>query len=211
MSSLLGDESSTLRLKKRRLWIIFPKKGWGLERENSRRESQRDQQLFIPITLHLISQPPHVFFFLGQSRSFTQSLIQAQIRRILTTISALITHHTSSSYVPDPNPEPLLLAVGMHQPLSPRLELPDEAWDDLGRECGGWEWVDGEKEDGGKNEFGGTFLSALLLALCFSALQPRTFEFKGGKKGTDWCSAEESPCAPPTSFFTVLRVSKINY
>lgn len=60
----------------------------------------------------------------------------------------------------------------MHQPLSPRLEFSDEDWDDLGRECGGWEWVDGEKEGevGGRNEFGGTFFYffGFLLLLPFS-------------------------------------------
>lgn len=38
----------------------------------------------------------------------------------------------------------------------PRLEVSAEQWDDLGRECGGWEWVDGEVDGGGgeRNEFG---------------------------------------------------------
>jgi len=37
----------------------------------------------------------------------------------------------------------------------------DEEWEELGRECGGWEWVDGEIEgDGGRrNEFGGKLVS----------------------------------------------------
>jgi hypothetical protein len=50
------------------------------------------------------------------------------------------------------------MVVGMNQPLSPRLELSEEDWDDIGRECGGWEWVDGEKDGGGeRNEFGGMY------------------------------------------------------
>ncbi len=49
----------------------------------------------------------------------------------------------------------------MPQPLTPRLEMGDEEWEELGRECGGWEWVDGEIEgDGGRrNEFGGKLVS----------------------------------------------------
>ena len=51
----------------------------------------------------------------------------------------------------------------MHQPLNPRLELSKEEWEDLCRECGGWEWIDGEvdnevgkgKEKVDRNEFGG--------------------------------------------------------
>jgi hypothetical protein len=45
----------------------------------------------------------------------------------------------------------------MNQPLSPRLELSEEDWDDIVRECGGWEWVDGEKDGGERNEFGGMY------------------------------------------------------
>jgi hypothetical protein len=51
----------------------------------------------------------------------------------------------------------LLLLVGLPQPLTPRLEMGAEEWEDWGRECGGWEWVDGEVEGdkGERNDFGG--------------------------------------------------------
>ena len=58
----------------------------------------------------------------------------------------------------------LLLAVGMQQGGSPRVEMGGEEWEDfLGGECGGgWEWIDGEivegeeeGEGGKRNEFGG--------------------------------------------------------
>lgn len=71
----------------------------------------------------------------------------------------------------------------MHQPLSPRLELSDEDWDDLGRECGGWEWVDGEKEGGGKNEFGGTFSSLFCFGFFFLFV---SFLLRLRKKGERW-------------------------
>lgn len=40
----------------------------------------------------------------------------------------------------------------MPQPLRPLLPITPEEWEDLCRECGGWEWIDGEAT--GKNEFG---------------------------------------------------------
>lgn len=45
----------------------------------------------------------------------------------------------------------------MPQPLTPRLEMGHEEWEEVGMECGGWEWIDGEIEGGAgsKNEFGG--------------------------------------------------------
>lgn len=53
--------------------------------------------------------------------------------------------------------EALLLLVGLPQPLTPRLEMGAEEWEDWGRERGGWEWVDGEVggAEGERNEFGG--------------------------------------------------------
>lgn len=95
-----------------------------------------------------------------------------KLRTLLTTISNLLAHHasTTSSYVF--TPEPLLLAVGMHQPLNPRLELSAEEWENLCQECGGWEWIDGEVDGeigrgkGDRNEFGEkTGLPRLLEAL----------------------------------------------
>lgn len=81
------------------------------------------------------------------------------IRSALCAIHEIIEHHTASSYSTN---EALLLAIGMQQTMSPRLEMCGEEWEDLCRECGGWEWIDGELEgDGGgkgkdeRNEFGG--------------------------------------------------------
>ena len=51
--------------------------------------------------------------------------------------------------------EPLLLCLGMHEYTTPRLEMPDEDWEDLCQESGGWEWIDGEAEGIGMNDFGG--------------------------------------------------------
>ncbi len=45
----------------------------------------------------------------------------------------------------------MLLVVGMPQPLRPLLAMKDDKWEDLCRECGGWEWIDIEAT--GKNEF----------------------------------------------------------
>ncbi|MCJ1428887.1 hypothetical protein MMC29_006798, partial [Sticta canariensis] len=96
-----------------------------------------------------------------------------KLRTLLTTVSTFLTHHASaaaSSYAFAS--EPLLLAVGVHQPLNPCLELSTEEWEDLCRECGGWEWIDGEvgsemgKGKGDRDEFGEKFgLPRLLEAL----------------------------------------------
>lgn len=148
----------------------------GEERGNERRESSGRCYKF-----HSYHAPTRIFlnapFPPGPRDCSAHSCVsqQAQIRNILNTISALLAHHTSSSYAPDPSPDPLLLAVGVHQPLSPRLEVSDEAWEDLGRECGGWEWIDGEKEGGGRSEFGGTFFPPLIPPLRSRELE-RWFE-----------------------------------
>ena len=69
--------------------------------------------------------------------------------------------HTSSGYITS---EPLLLAVGTQQTISPYLQVTNEEWENLCRDCGSWEWIDGEldgkAESNGegkkeKNEFGG--------------------------------------------------------
>ena len=85
------------------------------------------------------------------------------IRSTLTMIHDIIEQHTDTSYSVE---EPLLLAVGMQQTISPSLEMKSDEWDDLCRECGGWEWIDGELAVGDddkagekgqeqRNEFGG--------------------------------------------------------
>lgn len=84
-----------------------------------------------------------------------------KLRTLLTTVSTLLMHHASAASSYACAPEPLLFAVGVHQPLNPCLELSTEEWEDLCRECGGWEWIDGEiggemgKGKGGRDEYGG--------------------------------------------------------
>ena len=72
-----------------------------------------------------------------------------------------MSNHTSSGYV---SSEPLLLAVGTQQTVSPSFEVTNEEWQDICMDCGSWEWIDGEQDgkaesnrEGGKerNEFGG--------------------------------------------------------
>lgn len=86
------------------------------------------------------------------------------IRLSLTTLRGVIEHHNRDAYATS---EPLLLAVGMQQTISPCLEMDTEGWEDVCRECGGWEWIDGDiaevdqpEGEGGsqteRNEFGGT-------------------------------------------------------
>lgn len=91
------------------------------------------------------------------------SPLQKTIRMLLSTIHEVVDHHTETSYVTN---EPLLLAVGNRQTASPGLDVAHEEWEDLCRECGGWEWIDGELDGiaGGqgknkekRNEFGGKF------------------------------------------------------
>lgn len=65
----------------------------------------------------------------------------------------MISQHAASSYSA---PEPLLLALAMPQSTTPALEIEEEDWEDLGRECGGWECIDGgiplSSRDGDGNE-----------------------------------------------------------
>ncbi|KAI4279316.1 MAG: hypothetical protein LQ337_000347 [Flavoplaca oasis] len=76
------------------------------------------------------------------------------IRNTLSAIHKVITHHqgiSSDRYTTVDN-EPLLLLIGMPQPLRPLLDMSNEQWEDLGLDCGGWQWIDSEAK--GKNEFG---------------------------------------------------------
>ncbi|KAK4691169.1 hypothetical protein P7C71_g5774, partial [Lecanoromycetidae sp. Uapishka_2] len=83
------------------------------------------------------------------------------IRTLLTTIHEVIEHHVKDTYATS---EPLLLAVGMQQTMLPSLLMESEEWEDMCRDCGMWEWIDGGldgaeagnngiKEDA-RNEFG---------------------------------------------------------
>ncbi|KAL8944700.1 MAG: hypothetical protein Q9216_000268 [Gyalolechia sp. 2 TL-2023] len=75
------------------------------------------------------------------------------IRSTLSTVHSILAHHreTPDEYTAvDSNP--LLLVVGMSQPLRPLLSMTDHEWEDLCLDCGNWEWIDSEAK--GKNEFG---------------------------------------------------------
>ena len=93
----------------------------------------------------------------------------AVIQTALKTIHEIIEHHAESSYSTQ---EPLLLAVGTRQLMNPNLEIGEDEWDEMCRQCGGWEWIDGEVADEmvdeGKgsgeqerNEFGGKLFLSL--------------------------------------------------
>lgn len=93
----------------------------------------------------------------------------------------------------------------MHQPLSPRLELSDEAWDDVGRECGGWEWIDGEKQSGGRNELGGRYFS---LSFLFPlSLRSRKLELVKKKTKLVFCGSK-AISNPFLNFFYLLNYLK---
>lgn len=67
----------------------------------------------------------------------------------------MISHHQDTSLeraTAVVDNEPLLLVIGMPQPLRPLLEMSCDEWEDLGLDCGGWQWIDSEAK--GKNEFG---------------------------------------------------------
>ncbi|KAL9591253.1 MAG: hypothetical protein Q9179_007907, partial [Wetmoreana sp. 5 TL-2023] len=77
------------------------------------------------------------------------------VRKTLATIHAILSHHraTSSNYTAATvDTEPILLVIGMPQPLRPLLAFSNDEWEDLCQDCGGWEWIDSEAM--GKNEFG---------------------------------------------------------
>lgn len=121
-----------------------------------RSNRNRKQKPLLPSRSHLSL----LFFLLKPNEPLKPSLILTQtmshIRLLLSTISRLLERNTTPYSLAH---EPVLLAVGVHQPVSPRAEVPTEEWEDLCRECGGWEWVDGEvsrdEVNGAKNEFGG--------------------------------------------------------
>ncbi|MCJ1433218.1 hypothetical protein MMC27_002577 [Xylographa pallens] len=77
---------------------------------------------------------------------------------LLATIAALLTHHLSASFAATEPPALFAVALPHHQ--LPRLALDAAAWEDLCRESGGWEFVDGAEgggaEEGARNEFGET-------------------------------------------------------
>ena len=73
------------------------------------------------------------------------------IRYLLRTVHEVVSTHTSSTSVTS---EPLLLAVGMQQTMSPYLQVTNEEWENLCMDCGSWEWIDGELD--GKVELNGT-------------------------------------------------------
>ncbi|MCJ1343733.1 hypothetical protein MMC31_001929 [Peltigera leucophlebia] len=116
----------------------------------------------------------------------------SHIRLLLSTISRLLERNTTPYSLA---PEPVLLAVGVHQPVSPRAEVSTEEWEDLCRECGGWEWVDEEvsrdEGNGGRNEFGEkTGLPRLLEALeanewAATATAHDDIDFEGSSGGSD--------------------------
>lgn len=71
---------------------------------------------------------------------FHARALQENIRTTLRTVHDVISHHSRSSYSA---PEPLLVALAMPNSTTPALEIEEEEWEDLGRECGGWEYIDG--------------------------------------------------------------------
>lgn len=71
------------------------------------------------------------------------------LQAVLAAVSAVVERHcggSEHSYSCGPV-EPLLLAVGVQQTITPSLEVGGEEWEDLCRECGGWEWIDGSVGD----------------------------------------------------------------
>ncbi|MCJ1446348.1 MAG: hypothetical protein MMC23_006853 [Stictis urceolatum] len=86
------------------------------------------------------------------------------IKTLLSSISSVLAYHTSDSY-DLPSSDTIQLAIGLPQPISPALELPDAEWDDICRENGNWEFID-SSASGTPNEYGEkTGLPRLLEAL----------------------------------------------
>ena len=63
------------------------------------------------------------------------------IQQSLKAVAEVVAHHNGAYGVG----EPLLLAVGMKQSISPSLEVGKDEWEDVCRENGAWEWIDGER------------------------------------------------------------------
>ncbi|KAL9637511.1 MAG: hypothetical protein Q9204_001859 [Flavoplaca sp. TL-2023a] len=108
------------------------------------------------------------------------------IRHTLSAIHKVIIHHqetTSDRYTTVDN-EPLLLLIGMPQPLRPLHEMSNDQWEDLGLDCGGWQWIDSEAK--GKNEFG----ENLGLERLKEALEANEWD-GGGGLGADELDLEE--------------------
>ena len=106
--------------------------------------------------------PPNDFAALTspQSNVLRADTEKETIRTLLITLTSLTAHHTEDSY--NTSNEVLLLCIGLHQPTVPQIEISDEDWEDLCREAGGWEWIDGEVEGDGRNEFGGKSTCAVV-------------------------------------------------
>ncbi|KAL8842130.1 MAG: hypothetical protein Q9176_002822 [Flavoplaca citrina] len=108
------------------------------------------------------------------------------IRDTLSAIHKVIIHHqeTSSDRYTTVDNEPLLLLIGMPQPLRPLHEMSNDQWEDLGLDCGGWQWIDSEAK--GKNEFG----ENLGLERLKEALEANEWD-GGGGLGADELDLEE--------------------
>ncbi|KAL8893225.1 MAG: hypothetical protein Q9192_005474 [Flavoplaca navasiana] len=108
------------------------------------------------------------------------------IRNTLSAIHKVIIHQqeTSSDRYTTVDNKPLLLLIGMPQPLRPLLEMSNDQWEDLGLDCGGWQWIDSEAK--GKNEFG----ENLGLERLKEALEANEWDGTGGL-GADELDLEE--------------------
>ena len=78
------------------------------------------------------------------------------VRDMLQAVHKVVEYHMGKADPYDELEPPLLLAVGLPG-SGVGLVANEEDWDDLCRECGGWEYIDGGVEAKGKsNGYGGT-------------------------------------------------------
>lgn len=102
---------------------------------------------------------------------------QERLQHLLSSVSAVLKHHSSSSSSSSTNYDtdvdaPLLLAVALPSSTvsSSSSEVVDyEEWEDICRENGGWEFIDTtgmneDKAEGGneRNEYGGMLVEPLI-------------------------------------------------
>ena len=99
-------------------------------------------------------------WILGFERQVSGVRRFTEVRDILQAVHEVVRHYMGEADPYDEVEPPLLLAIGL--PGSGAEQRDDkEEWDDMCRECGGWEYIDGCTEANGKsNEYGGTLRSS---------------------------------------------------
>ncbi|KAL8710063.1 MAG: hypothetical protein Q9220_005334 [cf. Caloplaca sp. 1 TL-2023] len=102
------------------------------------------------------------------------------LRALLRAVRTTLSHHQNSTTSSYTTSDPLLLLLGMPQPLLPLHPISPQEWEDLALDCGNWEYIDSEAT--GKNEFG----EKVGLDRLKEALEANEWDGEGGTSDDDY-------------------------